>query len=104
VRSVLCLVVIGCAVAQGTLASAAERPQRTIPCRDHIDTTRFPYFGDSRPRFRSRLVLGAVSVPPAYLRAYQTLQTPWRYFAKHGMVVKGGTSVTSRFRPRGGTE
>jgi hypothetical protein len=86
---VLCLVIIGCVAAQGTLASTAERPQRTIPCAEQIDIVRFPYVGASR-----RLVLGAVSVPPAYLRAYPTRETPWRYFAKSGMVVRSGTSVT----------
>jgi len=84
---VFCLAIIGFAAVQGTLASRAERPQRTIPCGEIIETTRFPYLG-------MRLVLGAVSVPPAYLRAYPTLETPWRYFAKHGMVVKSGASVT----------
>lgn len=87
-HKVICLVIIGCVAAQGALASATERPQRTIPCGEIIQTTRFPY-----PQ--RRLVLGAVSVPSAYLvRSYPTLETPWRYFAKEGMVVKSGTSVT----------
>lgn len=89
---VFCLVIIGCVAAPGTLASAAESPQRTIPCAEWIKTTRFPY-----PQ--RRLVLGAVSVPSAYLRAYPTLETPWRYFAKQGMVVKSGTSVTISVPP-----
>jgi hypothetical protein len=86
---VFCLVIIGCVAAQGTFASTAERPQRTVPCGEIIKTTGFPYPGNPR-----RPALGAVSVPPAYLRAYPTLETPWRYFAKSGMVVKSGTSVT----------
>jgi hypothetical protein len=85
---VFCLVIIGCVAAQGTLASATEQPQRTIPCGEIIKATQFPY-----PQ--RRLVLGAVSVPSAYLvRSYPTLETPWRYFAKQGMVVKSGTLVT----------
>jgi hypothetical protein len=90
---VFCLVIIGCVGAKGTLASTAERPQRTIPCGEIIKTTRFPYPG-------RRLVLGAASVPSAYLvRSYPTLETPWRYFAKQGMVVKSGASVTIAVPP-----
>ena len=89
---VFCLVIIGCVAAQGAVASATERPQRTIPCGEMIMTTRFPY-----PQ--RRLVLGAVSVPPAYLRAYPTREPPWRYFGKSGMVVKSGTSVTISVPP-----
>jgi hypothetical protein len=89
---VFCLVIIGCVAAQGTVASTAERPQRTIPCGEFIKITQFPY-----PQ--RRLVLGAASVPPAYLRAHPTLETPWRYFAKSGMVVKSGTSVTISVPP-----
>jgi len=87
-RMALCLIAIGCVAAQGALASAAEQPQRTIPCDEIIDITRFP---------RPRLVLGAVSVPPAFLvRSYggPLDAAPWRYFAKHGMVVKSGAAVT----------
>lgn len=95
-RAALCLLVIGCVAAHGELANAAERPQRTIPCGEIVRTTRFPYLGDSRRQYQSRLVLGGVSVPPAYLiRSYPSEQAArWRYFAKHGMVVKSGTSVT----------
>jgi hypothetical protein len=36
-----------------------------------------------------------VSVPPAYLgRSYATEETPWRYFSKAGLVVKGGVTLT----------
>ena len=100
-RTVFCLIVVGCVAAQGTLAGAAERPQRTIACDEIIDVTTFPYLGNSQPRYQSRLVLGAVSVPPAYLaRSYPAQGTaPWRYFAKHGMVVKSGTSTTITVPP-----
>ncbi len=92
-RSLFCLIVVGCVATQGVVAQAAPQPQRTIPCREIIDYTTFPY-PNSQPRHQARRVLGAVSVPPAYLRAYRTLETPWRYFAKSGLVVKSGTSVT----------
>jgi hypothetical protein len=93
-RSLFCLIVVGCVATQGVVAQAAPQPQRTIPCREIIDYTTFPYLGNSQRRYQSRLVLGAVSVPAYLVRAYPTLETPWRYFAKHGMVVKSGTSVT----------
>jgi hypothetical protein len=98
-RTGFCLAVIGCVAAQGAPATAADRPQRTVPCSEIIKTTRFPYLGNSRPRYQSRLVLGAVSVPPAYLQTNPTQETPWRYFAKHGIVVKSGTSVTITVPP-----
>jgi hypothetical protein len=92
---VACLVIIGCIAAQGTLASATERPQRTISCAEFVKITPFPYPG-------RRLVLGAVSVPAAYLpRTYPTTDKPppWRYFAKQGIVVKSGTSITITVPP-----
>jgi hypothetical protein len=88
---VFCLVVIGCVAAQGTLASTTERPQRTIPCGEFVDVTRFPYPG-------YRLALGAVSVPRAYGRSYPTAAA-WPYFAKGGVVVKSGRSVTITVPP-----
>lgn len=87
----VCLVIIGCAAAQGTLASTAERPQRTIPCGEHVKIVQFPYPG-------YRLVLGAVSVPRAYGRSYPR-PGAWSYFAKGGIVVKSGTSVTITVPP-----
>lgn len=73
---------------------AADRPQRTIPCREIIGSTRFPYLGSPERRHRYRLVLGAVSVPPAYLEQVSpTGRTPWTHFAKRGLVVRSGRSV-----------
>jgi hypothetical protein len=89
---VFCLVIVGCVAAQGALARTTERPQRTIPCSEMVKVTQLPY-----PQLR--LVLGTASVPPAYLRAYPTLDTHWRYFAKSGMVVKSGTPVTISVPP-----
>jgi hypothetical protein len=37
-----------------------------VPCSESIDGTRFPYIGANKPEDRYRLVLGVVSVPPAY--------------------------------------
>jgi hypothetical protein len=75
-------------------ASAAERP--IVPCGQSIASTRFPYFGSSRPENRYRQVLGVVSVPPAFMRqVVPTRQMPWPYWRKQGLVVSaGGRAVT----------
>jgi len=89
--AVLCATV-GLVCAAGVMASKASRtPGRTVPCRESIDGTEFPYVGSSRPRYRYRLVLGAVSVPPGYLaQVVPTGETPWAYWRKAGLVVRAG--------------
>jgi hypothetical protein len=75
--------------------------QRTVPCDESIDTTPFPYLGNSQPRYRYRPVLNAVSVPPAYLQqVIATRQSPWRYWRKAGLVVRVGRAVTITVPPR----
>lgn len=94
-RSLFCLIVVGCVAAQGTVAQAGPRPQRTIPCHETIDVTPFPTLGSSNRRDQARLILNSVMAPPAYLvQTSPTGRTPWRYFSKRGMVVKNGKSVT----------
>jgi len=75
---------------------ARALPERTVPCSEVIDTTRFPYIGDRRPAHRYRLVLGVVSVPPAYMeQVVPTKERPWAYWRKAGLVVRAsGASVT----------
>jgi hypothetical protein len=78
------------------MATSGSPPaQRTVPCAEIIDSTRFPYLGGSRPQQRYRLVLGSVSVPPAYLKQIvATRERPWRYWRKAGLVVRAdGTAV-----------
>jgi hypothetical protein len=88
---------IGCSaiwLSAAVAGKAADGPQRTIPCGEIVDVTRFPYLGSFERRHRYRLVLGAVSVPPAYLeQVVPTGQTPWTHFSKRGMVVRSGRSV-----------
>jgi hypothetical protein len=94
VSKALYVIVVGCVAAQGMVAQAAERPQRTIPCNEAIFHTPFPRFGSSNPRDRARLVLDSVMAPPAYLlQTFPSGATPWRYFSKRGLVVKNGMSV-----------
>jgi hypothetical protein len=73
---------------------ASSSTSRTIPCREVIDHPAFPYnTGD--PKYRYRLVLDAVSVPPAFQRqVVATRERPWAYWRKAGIVVRGGTQVT----------
>src|SRR5438105_1326689 len=70
-------------------AAHATPVPRTVPCDEIILHTKFPYRG-------YRLVLGAVSVPPAYLaQVVPTGQRPWAYWRKAGLVVRaGGPPVT----------
>src|SRR5213593_1576621 len=95
--AVLCATV-GLVCAADVMASAASRtPGRTVPCRESIDGTKFPYVGSSRPRYRYRLVLGAVSVPPGYLaQVVRTGETPWPYWRKAGLVVRARADRKSR--------
>jgi hypothetical protein len=88
---------VGLVCVAGVMASAASpTPGRTVPCRESIDGTRFPYVGSSRPRYRYRLVLGAISVPPAYLpQVVSTGETPWAYWRKAGLVVRAGGQAVS---------
>lgn len=77
----------------------ASPPARTVPCDEIIDHTRFPYLGGHKPEFRYRLMLGVVSVPPAYMSQVVALPgepaTYWRYFRKQGLVVRAfGNSVS----------
>jgi hypothetical protein len=90
------LFVLAAAIAaQATLAAPAPRA-RTVPCSESIDRTRFPYLGNRDPAFRAHLVLGAISVPPAYVpQVASTGEEQWPYFSKWGMVVRAdGRPVT----------
>jgi hypothetical protein len=90
------IVVLALAAPVAVALSAPTPVQRTVPCSESIDTTRFPYLGSSQPQQRYRLVLEAVSVPPAYLeQVIATHEQPWRYWRKTGLVVRAnGQPVT----------
>jgi hypothetical protein len=91
--SVLRLAVIGVALAiavgAATAPAGSAGRSRTVPCSESIGDPRFPYVGAREPASRFRLVLGAVSVPPAYLEQTEPTGTaPWSYFRKSGLVVR----------------
>jgi hypothetical protein len=77
-------------VAIGLVAPVGSPPARTVPCSESIDGTEFPFGGGYR------LVLDAVSVPPAYLKqVVPTSERPWTYWRKAGLVVRAsGQAVT----------
>ena len=89
-------------------AGGAPAPGRTrsLTCDESIGVTRFPYLGNSRPRYQSRLVLGAASVPPTYLeQVVATHDRPWTYWRKAGLVIRSGServtvSVPQAWRSR----
>jgi hypothetical protein len=72
-----------------------------VPCSDIIHTSKFPY-----ETGRYRLVLGSLSVPPAYLRQVVRIdERPWAYWRKAGLVVRAGAAavtitVSSAWRAR----
>jgi hypothetical protein len=91
------VVVVGFAVVAGMSASPASSvDERTVPCSDIIDYTKFPYLGSSRPENRYRQVLGAVAVPPAFMQqVVPTRQKAWTYWHKQGLVIRAtGEAVT----------
>jgi hypothetical protein len=79
----LALAALGGAAAR----SAPASPPSSVSCESIILVSRFPHRTGGY-----RLVLGVVSVPPAYLRqVVPTGRRPWAYFRKNGLVVRGGS-------------
>lgn len=91
------IAVLVVAVTAGAAAQAAPiAPQRTVPCSESIDTTPFPFLGNNQRQYQYRLVLNAISVPPAYLQqVIPTQEQPWRYWHKAGLVIRAGTHVVT---------
>jgi hypothetical protein len=62
---------------------------RTVPCREIVGTTRFPYPGSRDPAHRYRQVLGTVAAPPAFMTQIAETGDPhWPYWHKQGLVVR----------------
>lgn len=78
------------------VGSGVSTRQRIVPCSESIDGTQFPYVGSNRAEERYRLVLGTVSVPPAYrgIGSSGKASPPWARFFKAGLVIRAtGQSV-----------
>src|SRR5215210_6273967 len=82
--------IVGFIVLTGVTArSASSADGRAVPCRDIIDFTTFPYFGNSRPEHRYRQVLGVVAVPPAYMQqVVRSGRNDWPYWRKQGLIIR----------------
>lgn len=88
------LVAFAAVAAAGALAAAP--PVRNLTCDQSIGTARFPYVGSALPGDRYRLVLGAASVPPAYMaQTVATRSRPWRYWQKAGLVIRSGSELVT---------
>jgi hypothetical protein len=88
-------VLLALAVAVGVTARPVSSTQaRTVPCDEIIEHPAFPYVS-STAGYRYRVVLNAISVPPAYLtQVVPTGEHPWAYWRKAGLVIRSGQSVT----------
>ncbi len=72
-------------------AALAASGERTVGCGEVIGTVPFPHAGSADPRYRSRLVLGAVSAPGVLVpQSSRTGPPAWPQFSKWGMVIRGG--------------
>jgi hypothetical protein len=97
---VVLIALLATGAAAGAALAAPAVVERTVPCDESIDTTPFPYLGNSQPRYRYRSVLNAVSVPPSYQQqVIPTKQSPWRYWRKAGLVVRARQAVTITVSP-----
>lgn len=85
---VIALIALGLPAAAASLGSAS-RVVPTVPCNEDIGHPR------SGHEAGYRVVLGVVSVPPAYLRqVVATHKRPWAYWRKAGLVVWSAATVT----------
>src|SRR5262245_14479845 len=88
----IALITLAVLAAPLAAAGATSSPgTRTVACDESIATTKFPYLGNSQPRYRYRLILAAASVPPAHLQqVVATHERPWKYWRKAGLVIRSG--------------
>ena len=95
-RTVALFGALAAAVGVGVAPAAPSSPPiPTVPCDEIILRT-------SRQAGGYRVVLGVVSVPPAYLeQVVDTHSRPWRYWRKAGLVIRSDirTPVDVRVPP-----
>jgi hypothetical protein len=100
-RMPLAVLVLVLGFAAATSGTAAPSRTRTVPCSESIDGTKFPYVGGWRAKDRYRLVLGVVSVPPAYHeQIVHTRSRRWRYAFKAGLVIRASRQSVAVSVPR----
>lgn len=90
-----------CMYATGSLPSAdALTLNRTVPCSESISQSRFPHLVND-PRFRYRLALDVLLVPPAYMKHVAPSRDElWPYWRKQGLVVRAGARTITITVPR----
>ena len=95
------LVLLVLAGAAFAATPSAPPPGRTVPCKEIILGTKWPYIGSRQPEHRYRIVLGTVSVPPASMPEVEGPEPgTWPYWRKSGLVVKAGAGpVDDQRRP-----
>jgi hypothetical protein len=96
-RVAVLIVVPALSLLIGAAAQSGSAPPSTVSCESVILDSRFPHRTEGY-----RLVLGVVSVPPAYLRqVVPTGRRPWAYFRKNGIVIRGGSPPVDVHVPKG---
>jgi hypothetical protein len=91
------IIVLAAATATGTGLAAATAPSAipTVSCGTIIDEAASGHGGNRR------IVLGVVSVPPAYLpQTVPTDSQPWRFWTKYGLVVHADAGPVTVRVPR----
>jgi hypothetical protein len=67
-----------------------------VPCSEIIDETAFPFLESGY-----RLVLGVVSVPPAFMaQIVPTGERPWRWWRKQSLVIRSDVTLVTIVLPR----
>ena len=84
------LVLLVLAGAAFAATPSAPSPGRTIPCKEIILGTKWPYIGSRQPEHRYRIVLGAFRCRPRTCRGRGPGAGRWPYWRKSGLVVKAG--------------
>jgi hypothetical protein len=75
--------------------AAPSAPARTVPCDEIILSVRSGNAGGYR------VVLGVISVPPAYRpQVVATGSKPWTHWSKAGLVIRGGSPPVSVSVPK----
>ena len=89
------IVLVLTALSVGAARAAPTPSARTVPCDEIILTAKSGVQG------AYRVVLGVVSVPPAYLeQVVATPGQPWPYWRKAGLVIRGGAGPVNVSVPK----
>jgi hypothetical protein len=83
------------AVAGGAAESAPSPTSSDVSCESVVDLVGSARYGERR------ITLGVISTPPAYLsQVVPTDRSPWRYFSKAGLLIRGDSPRVSVSVPK----